>query len=72
MVLSDGPDVPPLAPAAALAFVKQLLVYREQRNVAGARNTVLAQARHETILFSDDQCVVPPQWCTVMLSSAGL
>jgi hypothetical protein len=32
MTLSDNPDVPPLAPAAALAFVKQLVAYQEQRN----------------------------------------
>jgi Glycosyl transferase family 2 len=35
----------------------------EQRNVAQARNTVLAEARHDTILFTDEDCAVPPQWC---------
>jgi Glycosyl transferase family 2 len=45
------------------------VVYRGQRNVAGARNTVLAQARHDTILFSDDLEVVPPQWCPVMVNA---
>jgi glycosyltransferase involved in cell wall biosynthesis len=35
----------------------------ERRNVAVARNTVLAEARHDTILFTDDDCAVAPQWC---------
>jgi hypothetical protein len=44
--------------------------YLERPNVAAARNTVLAEARHDTILFTDDDCLVPPQWCAQM--SAGL
>jgi hypothetical protein len=31
--------------------------------VAVARNTVLAEARHDTVLFTDDDCAVPPEWC---------
>jgi glycosyltransferase involved in cell wall biosynthesis len=37
--------------------------YLERANVAVARNTVLAEARHDTILFTDDDCAVPREWC---------
>jgi glycosyltransferase involved in cell wall biosynthesis len=44
--------------------------YLDRPNVAVARNTVLAEARHDTILFTDDDCAVPPEWCTQL--AAGL
>ena len=46
------------------------VVYLERRNVAVARNTVLAEARYDTILFTDDDCAVPPEWCSQL--AAGL
>ncbi|MGH3887848.1 MAG: glycosyltransferase [Pseudonocardiaceae bacterium] len=30
---------------------------------AAARNTGIQLARHDAILFTDDDCVVPPTWC---------
>ena len=40
--------------------------HRERRNVAAARNTVLAEARHDTVLYVDDDCLVPRTWCVDM------
>ena len=34
--------------------------------VAAARNDGVATARHDTILFTDDDVVVPPDWCARM------
>jgi glycosyltransferase involved in cell wall biosynthesis len=45
------------------------VLYVEQRNVAVARNTVLAQARHDIVLFTDDDCDVPPPWCAQMATA---
>lgn len=36
--------------------------YLDRRGVGPARNVVLDQARHDTILFTDDDCLVPPEW----------
>jgi glycosyltransferase involved in cell wall biosynthesis len=44
--------------------------YLDRRNVAEARNAVLAEARHDTILFTDEDCAVPPEWCGQL--AAGL
>lgn len=40
------------------------------RNVGRARNAVLDNARHDTILFTDEDCAVAADWCAAM--SAGL
>ncbi|WJK38259.1 glycosyltransferase family A protein [Solwaraspora sp. WMMA2056] len=40
--------------------------YRERRNVAAARNVVLDAAVHDTVLYVDDDCLVPPSWCVDM------
>lgn len=42
--------------------------YLERRGVAVARNAVLDEARHDTILFTDDDCAVPPEWCAQLTS----
>src|SRR5262245_22264091 len=31
--------------------------------IATARNTAIAAARHDTILFTDDDLIVAPDWC---------
>jgi hypothetical protein len=43
--------------------------YLDVRNVAVARNTVLAESRHDTILFTDDDCAVPLEWCAQLGSA---
>ncbi len=45
------------------------VVFLDERNVAAARNTVLARARYDTVLFTDDHCVVPPDWCGRLVSA---
>lgn len=34
-----------------------------ERNVSLARNAGIDAAAHDTVMFTDDDCVVPPQWC---------
>jgi hypothetical protein len=33
---------------------------------ANARNVAMAEARHPILLFADDDCVVPPDWCAIL------
>jgi hypothetical protein len=47
------------------------VVHLERRGVAGARNEVLARARHDTILFTDDDCEPPVDWCAVLAGALG-
>jgi hypothetical protein len=35
----------------------------DRSDVATARNTVLARARHDVVLFTEPGCVVPAEWC---------
>jgi glycosyltransferase involved in cell wall biosynthesis len=39
------------------------VIHLAQRCTARARNTAIAQARHETVLLADDDVIVPDQWC---------
>jgi hypothetical protein len=43
--------------------------YLDKRGIGLARNTVLDEARHDTILFTDDDCYVPPSWCAELVSA---
>lgn len=43
--------------------------YLDRPNVGMARNAVLDEARNDTILFTDDDCLVPEQWCTQMATA---
>lgn len=46
------------------------VIYLDHPNVAVARNTVLAEARHDTVLFTDEDCAVPVEWASQL--AAGL
>lgn len=37
-----------------------------ERGVGRARNVGLREARHELVLYTDDDCTVPPNWIAVM------
>jgi hypothetical protein len=39
------------------------VLFLDRRNVSLARNTAISNARHDTILFTDDDAVVGPDWC---------
>jgi hypothetical protein len=39
------------------------VVYLDRSNRAAARNYAIAHGRHDTVLFADDDAVVPQQWC---------
>ncbi len=42
------------------------VIQLDQANVSRARNTAIAQARHDTVLFADDDVLVPQPWCAEM------
>ena len=42
------------------------VIQLDQANVSRARNTAIAEARHDTVLFADDDVVVPQPWCAEM------
>jgi len=39
------------------------VIYLPEANVSLARNAAIDAASHDTIVFTDDDSVVPPQWC---------
>jgi glycosyltransferase involved in cell wall biosynthesis len=41
----------------------------DRRNVSLARNAILDEARHDTILFVDDDCLVAPEWCAQLAAA---
>jgi hypothetical protein len=57
MTLSDRPEAPPLAPAAALAFVKELVAYEEDRNVHTAGGRLLWYSGKDWTAASPDRTV---------------
>jgi hypothetical protein len=61
--------IPELHSLPAPAGARLRVFYDPRRNVARARNTVLSEARNDTILFTDDDCVVPGEWCTQLLAA---
>ncbi len=42
------------------------VIHRAERGLAFARNLVLDEALHDTVLFTDGDCLVPPDWCATM------
>jgi hypothetical protein len=57
---------------ATLGRPELRVLHLPQRNVALARNAILAEARHDTVMFTDDDCTVPAQWCAEMSSALGV
>lgn len=41
----------------------------ERASAPGARNVGIQQARNETICFTDDDCMVPDDWCTTFVTA---
>ena len=46
--------------------------YLDRANVALARNTVLDEARYDTVLFVDDDCRVPLEWCSQLAAALSV
>jgi hypothetical protein len=61
VVNGAGATVPPPAPAPNVR-----ILYSSATGVSEARNDGVAAARHDTILFTDDDLTVPPDWCATM------
>src|ERR1700735_623895 len=40
------------------------VMHLAERNVSAARNCAITHARHDTLLFADDDGMVPEPWCT--------
>lgn len=64
LVVVNGRTRPPELDRVASRRLR--VFHRQRRNVAAARNTVLDEARHDTVLFVDDDCLVPRTWCLDM------
>ena len=45
------------------------VIHREERGLAFARNLILDEALHDTVLFTDGDCLVPPDWCSTMAAA---
>jgi glycosyltransferase involved in cell wall biosynthesis len=60
VVVNGRPDAPALR---GLRSPLLRVIHLAQRNKSLARNAAIDAARHDTILFTDDDGVVPPQWC---------
>src|SRR6185436_12009440 len=62
LVVANGAGPRRCPPALAQPSVRVLECSRT--GPSAARNAGLAAARHSVVLFTDDDCVVPPTWCT--------
>ena len=40
------------------------VLHLPRRSAPGARNAALTAARNDTVLFADDDCLLPPSWCS--------
>lgn len=61
VVNGAGATPPPRTGAANVRVLRSAAT-----GVSQARNDGVAAARHDTILFTDDDLVVPPDWCAAM------
>jgi glycosyltransferase involved in cell wall biosynthesis len=64
LVVANGAGPRRCPPALAQPSVRVLECSRT--GPSAARNFGLAAARHSVVLFTDDDCVVPPTWCSDM------
>jgi hypothetical protein len=62
LVVNGAGDTPPPYPVPANARI----VHSSATCVSQARNDGVAAARHDIILFTDDDLTVPPDWCATM------
>ena len=46
-------------------------IYLPEANVSLARNAAIDAASHDTIVFTDDDCAVQPQWCAQFARRTG-
>lgn len=67
IVVANGPGERHYPPVLSHPAIQ---VTHSARGAAPARNAGMDAARHDTILFTDDDCLVPPTWCVDM--SEGL
>jgi glycosyltransferase involved in cell wall biosynthesis len=61
VVVNGRGDAPGLGPVDS-PMVR--VVYLDQPNVSAARNCAITKARHDVVLFADDDVLVPEPWCT--------
>ena len=50
----------------AVRFVRCL-----SEGAGAARNVALREARHDIVLFTDDDCEVSPSWCAALAAELG-
>ncbi|MGP9022854.1 glycosyltransferase family 2 protein [Streptomyces sp. BR1] len=68
LVMVNGTP-PSLDPLAHLGSSQVRVVRLPRRSAPAARNAALAMARHDTVLFTDDDCMLPSTWCTDLASA---
>ncbi|MEV0001622.1 glycosyltransferase [Micromonospora sp. NPDC050980] len=68
ILVVNGPDAPP-APAAVPDAPRLRVLRSAATAVSAARNDGVAAARHDTVLFVDDDLVVPADWCRRMAAA---
>lgn len=60
VVVNGRPDAPALG---SLRSPLLRVIHLAEPNVSLARNAAIDAARYDTILFTDDDGIVPPEWC---------
>jgi Glycosyl transferase family 2 len=68
VVVNGRPDAPALG---NLGSPLLRVIHLERSNVSAAQNAGIAQARHDTVLFTDDDGLVPVDWCASLRGGLG-
>lgn len=72
LVANDGGDVPPEELCRDLTARMSLQIFSQPNlGPAAARNAAVARSRGRFLVFTDDDCVPPPDWLTRLETAVG-